>query len=233
MDIFDGDALAYANWKKWFLLLHTPEDFPDLYLAFLLCNHLRGEAQSIVDPYFKANWNGENYRRMWEQLDLKYGSEHAQIIVPTNPEQLVKPANKSSRRDYTNTDTLCPVCRDDSHELSTCPDFRKLSTYKRYAVARSSKSCFHCLNRGHPMSSCKVNKGIPCGINGCQRYENPLIHNPTEKDNKTVEATEVVTNFAKRSTNPVGSKIVRPERSCLDLPSKLIAQKTFELNPSQ
>ena len=83
------------------------------------------------------------------------------------------------------------------------------------------------------MSSYKVNEGIPCGSNGCERYENPLIHSPTEKDNKTVEATEVVTNFAKRSTNPVGSKIVRTERSCLDLPSKLIAQKTFELNPSQ
>ena len=62
------------------------------------------------------------------------------------------------------------------------------------------------------MSSCKVNKGIPCGINGCKRYENPLIHNPTKKDNKIVKAAEVVTNFVAWSTNPVGSMNVRPKK---------------------
>ena len=134
-----------------------------------------------------------------------------QVTYPSG-EQQVKPTNKSNRQDYTSTETLCPVCKDDSHELSTCPEFRKLSTYKRYAVARFSKSCFHCLNRGHSMSSCKVNKGIPCGINGCKRYENPLIHNPTKKDNKIVKAAEVVTNFVAWSTNPVGSMIVRPKK---------------------
>ena len=159
-----------------------------------------------------------------------------QVTYPSG-EQLVKPTNKSSRQDYTNTETLCPVCRDDSHELSTCPEFRKLSTYKRYAVARFSKSCFHCLNRGHPMSSCKVNKGIPCGINGCKRYENPLIHNPTTKDNKTVKAAEVVTNFATWSTNPVGSMTVRPKKAVFILSPRLIAQNplssSLRENPSQ
>ena len=82
LDLFDGDASVYKNWKKWFILFHSPsQNFPDPYLAVVLRNHLRGEARSIVDPYFGAL----NYHGMWEQLDLKYGSGHTQIVVPINP----------------------------------------------------------------------------------------------------------------------------------------------------
>ena len=98
------------------------------------------------------------------------------LIYRSSGKQSVKTTNKSNRQDSKNTDIFCPVCRDDSHELSTCPKFRKLSTHERYAVVQSSKSCFHCLNKGHLMSACDTNKGILCGINGCKRYENPLIH---------------------------------------------------------
>ena len=82
LDLFDGDALVYKNWKKWFILFHSPsQNFPDPYLAVVLRNHLRGEARSVVDPYFRTG----NYHGMWEQLDLKYGSGHTQFVVPNNP----------------------------------------------------------------------------------------------------------------------------------------------------
>ena len=88
----------------------------------------------------------------------------------------MKPASKSYSQSFETKDTLCPICRDVSHELSTCSKFRRLTTFKRYAIVRQSKACFHCLNRGHPMYSCEVNKGVPCGVDGCKRYENPLLH---------------------------------------------------------
>ena len=88
----------------------------------------------------------------------------------------VKFANRNYNRNSETTDQLCPVCRDISHELSTCPKFRKLTVFKRYSVVRYSKACYHCLNRGHSMLDCKVDKGKLCGVDGCKRYESPLIH---------------------------------------------------------
>ena len=109
------------------------------------------------------------------------------------PEQLsskrtMKPIIKSYDQSFETNDTLCPICRDVSHELSTCSKFRRLTTFKRYAIVRRSRACFHCLNRGHPMHSCEVNKGVPCGVDGCKRYENPLLH--ADETTKKIPYTE-------------------------------------------
>ena len=346
LDTFSGDASVYAHWKRRFHTLYSPErNLSDSYLANTLYALLKGEARAQVEAHFTTDWNGDSYHRMWEQLDLDYGSEHIQdrciqdraariapldqeslktvgkfyleLTVQINYYQLSQPevltrsnnhlyqlmrhkinddllikfiewcrlhasdelpprslialqawllerlevlreaetfsnsarqrSSKSpSRSSYTGTiepevedesdsdtdpthsvllthsdgkkvmfnkqknkhfrykpafgekrtpgtfiksgnqaayrqsfdatDTLCPVCRDVSHELSTCPKFKKLITYKRYAIVRQCRACFHCLNRGHAMSDCDINKGVQCGVDGCKRYENPLIH---------------------------------------------------------
>ena len=362
LDFFSGDASVYAHWKKKFLLAHGPErNLPDEYLANALHNLLKDEARKYVEAHFTADWTGENYHRMWEQLDLVYGSKHIQdrciqdraarmapldqdnlktfekfyigvtvqinyysehqpeaVLIensllyqqmrqkiseklfikfiewtikdsseetesprslmtlqawlaerlrilrevdtfnsssrlrsskspsrsnhtgtiehaedesdsdtdPTHsvlqidntgkrtlfnksknkvfrykpfageyksPEQLsskrtMKPSIKSYDQSFETNDTLCPICRDVSHELSTCSKFRRLTTFKRYAIVRRSRACFHCLNRGHPMHSCEVNKGVPCGVDGCKRYENPLLH--ADETTKKIPYTE-------------------------------------------
>jgi hypothetical protein len=53
-----------------------------------------------------------------------------------------------------------PVCQTVPHELALCEEFRKLPVIKRFAFVCQSGACFHCLNRGHPMTKCNVNKGI-------------------------------------------------------------------------
>jgi hypothetical protein len=79
LDFFEGDASVYAHWKKKFLLAHGPErNLPDEYLSNALHNLLKGEARKYVEAHFTADWTGENYHRMWEQLDLVYGSKHTQ-----------------------------------------------------------------------------------------------------------------------------------------------------------
>ena len=349
LDFFSGDASVYAHWKKKFLLVHSSDrNLPNSYLANALHNLLKGEARKYVEAHFTADWTGDNYERMWEQLDQVYGSKHTQdrciqdraaMMSPLDQENLktvekfyigvtvqinyyrvhhpeavllensllyqqmrqkiseelfikfvdwtkthsveefgprslmtlqawlsdrletlrevdtfntssrlrsskspsrsthtgtseqvedesdsdtdpthsvlqidntgkkvlfnkyknkvfrykpfageykspetlsskrtTKPASKSYDQSFETNDTLCPICRDVSHELSTCSKFRRLTTYKRYAIVRRSRACFHCLNRGHPMHSCEVNKGVPCGVDGCKRYENPLLH---------------------------------------------------------
>ena len=79
LDIFSGDASVYAFWKKKFLLHYNPErNLPNAYLANALHGILQGEARQIVEAHFTADWNGDDYPRMWEQLDLVYGSRHTQ-----------------------------------------------------------------------------------------------------------------------------------------------------------
>ena len=79
LDVFSGDASVYKHWKKRFQLLYNPErNLPDAYLANVLHSILQGEARQIVETHFTADWNGDNYHRMWEHLDLEYGSQHVQ-----------------------------------------------------------------------------------------------------------------------------------------------------------
>ena len=72
--------------------------------------------------------------------------------------------------------TQCPVCLDTSHELFVCPKFKKLNARQRYAVVKTNQACYHCLKRGHPSNACNYEKGKLCGIDGCTRYEHPLLH---------------------------------------------------------
>jgi len=79
LDIFSGDASVYAHWKKKFLLLHGPErNLNNAYLANALHCLLKGEARRKVEVHFTADWDGENYQRMWDTLDSHYGSKHIQ-----------------------------------------------------------------------------------------------------------------------------------------------------------
>ena len=41
--------------------------------------------------------------------------------------------------------TKCPVCLDTFHELFVCEKFKKLTARQRYAVVKTTQSCFHCL----------------------------------------------------------------------------------------
>ena len=366
LDVFSGDASVYAHWKKKFLLLHGPErNLNNAYLANALHCLLKGEARRKVEVHFTADWDGENYQRMWDTLDSHYGSKHIQDrciqdraarIIPLEQETLntvstfcdeitvqinyylvhqpaavnddnthlyqqmrrkmsdkiflkfaewthgrsdedeelpprsllrlqkwlqmrttllretevfsssakhkasksprqesftsqtdlgdssadesVRPDSdcepeghayfinqagrkvrfdKSKNKFYeqkpfradndqdrnrqrpdtrtmpyrqrfetsdgatqrfssTPVNNACPLCRTVPHELALCEEFRKLPVIKRFAVVRKSGACFHCLNRGHPMTKCNVNKGILCNVDGCKRYEHPLIH---------------------------------------------------------
>ena len=79
LDVFSGDASVYAHWKKKFLLLYNPDrNLPNSYLANMLHSVLQGEARRKVEVHFTADWNGDNYHRMWEHLDREYGSQHTQ-----------------------------------------------------------------------------------------------------------------------------------------------------------
>ena len=79
IDFFDGDVSKYRQWKSAFELMYTPDrNLPDDFLATALIGLLKGEARKSVLVHVTANWDGTDYKAMWEHLDRRYGSQHVQ-----------------------------------------------------------------------------------------------------------------------------------------------------------
>ena len=70
----------------------------------------------------------------------------------------------------------CYLCRPATHELADCEKFKKLTVFQRYSAVSKSGSCFHCLGRGHGIGKCPNRQRLLCGVDGCTKYEHPLIH---------------------------------------------------------
>ena len=71
----------------------------------------------------------------------------------------------------------------------------------RYAAVRTERFCYGCLGKGHAMKDCKVH---PCGINGCTKKHNRLLHSENQMDEgshavhisaATINQSNQVTNF--------------------------------------
>ena len=358
LDPFTGDAMDYKHWLNRFDIAIKDRNLPDDYLANMFYSLLKGDARRVVEVHFTADWSGNNYQKMRDQLKLEYGSRHVQDrciedkaakIVPfdtltmkackefyygitvqvnyyqetqphairdsnsplfrqirrkindkifakyiewlvsgnhefgnertlltlqawieskisllqeveilsnsrqqrsskspirnsvfygsTDPEdkeyddleydsdedsehtlmyldnknrrvsfntnkqryfksrtfspsnQTIHPASVSSgyrstlravpKEFVANIDkntSVCQVCKNTSHEIPDCPKFTALTQRQKYGIVMHSGACYHCLNRGHGMLMCPNNPKQLCGVDGCTKYEHPLIH---------------------------------------------------------
>ena len=67
----------------------------------------------------------------------------------------------------------CEFCRKD-HPLWRCEEFKKMDVQNRWLTAKQLRVCFCCLRRNHTSDRCARSKS--CGIDGCQRTHNRLLH---------------------------------------------------------
>ena len=68
----------------------------------------------------------------------------------------------------------CVVCSN-THGLWACDAFKKLTPVDRYKRVKENKLCFLCFRGGHAVKDCKMKE---CGIDGCKRRHNRLLHRP-------------------------------------------------------
>ena len=87
------------------------------------------------------------------------------------------------------------------HNLSACPKFKALSVEERLSEVQKHKLCFCCLRSGHWLSTCRSLK--PCGVNGCTRSHNALLHSSR---NVTPDGN----NETAASTNQAATEAVTP-----------------------
>ena len=94
----------------------------------------------------------------------------------------------------------CPLS-DGTHKIWNCPVFKSMNVTDRYAAVRKEHLCYGCLGKGHAIKSCKVH---PCGINGCTKKHNRLLHSEKQIDEgshavnvsaATINQSNQVTNF--------------------------------------
>ena len=63
------------------------------------------------------------------------------------------------------------------HKLHSCPKFKELSVLERLAKVKKHGLCFRCFGR-HWANKCRCTKR--CGVNGCTRLHNELLHRTME-----------------------------------------------------
>ena len=72
----------------------------------------------------------------------------------------------------------CPLA-EGTHKIWNCPIFKNMNVTDRYAAVRKERLCYACLGKGHAIKDCKVH---PCGINGCTKNHNRLLHSENQMD---------------------------------------------------
>ena len=82
----------------------------------------------------------------------------------------------------------------EGRKLSSCPKFKALSVQKRLNEVQKHGLCFSCLSLQYWLNNCLNQK--QCGVNGCSRSHNALLHNL--RNVTSMENTDAVS-----PTNPV------------------------------
>ena len=72
----------------------------------------------------------------------------------------------------------CPLA-DGTHKIWNCPSFKTMSVNDRYVAVRKERLCYGCLGKGHALKDCKVKA---CGIYGCTKKHNRLLHSENQMD---------------------------------------------------
>ncbi|XP_063371133.1 uncharacterized protein LOC134659420 [Cydia amplana] len=147
------DKLTPILRNKWYDYATTREETPELKK---IAEFLKNEADKCT-PYAPPEVTTENkeVRSARKKPERTYAA-----AVDTNKKQKEeKPA--------------CPLCEHATHQLPSCPQFKKIDTNERWEVAKRHNICYRCLVSKHRRFACRAK---PCGQQGCPMRHHHLLH---------------------------------------------------------
>ena len=116
-------------------------------------------------------------------------------------------------------------------QLSSCPKFKALSVQERLSEVRRHGLCFSCLSPQHWLSNCSNQKR--CGVNGCSRSHNALLHklrNVTSMENgDVVSVTNPVVQTAVGSSTEHSNSSHRSSHTSVLLQPSMVQRDTLTL----
>lgn len=122
----------------------------------------------------------------------------------------------------------CPVCKDETHGIATCPTFASRTMEDKKAFIHENRLCFGCLRKGHTTKDCK--RRHTCST--CSRRHPTCLHEewrqrPVETkndsasaDTSTSEEVHNVVSYASTQHAPATSSIVPVLVSSVQEPQK-------------
>ena len=173
----------------------------DLYSESVLNSALRK-----LRPELKTKWFFFAKSKGYYHADLPKFSEWLNEVAYVHDEMTVQFKSQPEKKSYSNTEKVktstfaaneqnkstsaptkqCPL-KDGDHKIWMCTKFKQQGINERYETLKKYKLCFCCLN-SHLMKDCKSDR--VCGVNGCTKKHNKLLHSDsskTEKDKKSEE----------------------------------------------
>ena len=148
--------------KWWFYVDDKDEDWPDLIMFEKWLSRM-----AFVHEGFSA-FKGERKEEDRHNTNReKRFSKTSNFSASSNLQE-----TKQTQSDQ------CPLA-DGTHKIWNCPSFKNMSVNDRYVAVRKERLCYGCLGKGHAIKDCKVH---PCGINGCTKRHNRLLHLENQMD---------------------------------------------------
>lgn len=140
----------------------------------------------------------------WLQLEITIrceASEEGQRSSGHKPKQThySKQDNKSKK-----SDKKCVCCDGNDHVgLSKCPKFNAMPINDRWSFAKEKRCCFRCLAPGGSHRGTECRSGRICGIQGCTKTHNRLLHSTEGGNAAKHELNAGAAEFAPQSApNP-------------------------------
>ena len=169
--------------KWWFYVDDKDEDWPDL----IMFEKWLSRMAFVHDGFsaFKGERKDEDQRSTNRDKRL---SKTSNFSASSNVEEV-----KQMHNDH------C-LLADCTHKIWNCPLFRNMSVNDRNAAVRKQRLCYRCLGKGHAIKDCKVNA---CGINGCTKNHNRLLHSENQMDegNHAVNVSAATINKSNEVTS--------------------------------
>ena len=148
--------------KWWFYVDDKDEDWPDL---IMIENWL--SRMAFVHEGF-SSFKGEQ-----KEEDQRNTNREKRLLKTSNFS-----ASSNLQETKQTQNNHCPLA-DGTLKIWNCPIFKNMNVSDRYAAVRKERLCYGCLGKGHAIKDCKVH---PCGINGCTKKHNRLLHSENQMD---------------------------------------------------
>ena len=169
--------------KWWFCVDDKDEDWPDLIMFEKWLSQM-----AFVLEGFSA-FKGER-----KEKDRRNTNREKRFSKTSNFS-----ANSNLQENMQTQSDHCPLA-DGTRKIWNCPSFKNISVNDRYVAVRKERLCYGCLGKRHAIKDCKVKA---CGLNGCTKKHNRLLHSENQMDegNHVVNVSAATINQSNKVTS--------------------------------